>query len=261
MHPEIFHWGVLHIRSYGLMLALAFLVGTAIAVREARRLSLDEDQVVTVILIVLIASVLGARALYVLEHIEEFRRSWGSVIAVWQGGLTFYGGLIAGTVAGLLSARRMKLPMWTVADALTPSLALGTAFGRGRLLAQRLLLRTSDPAAVGGGVPAGFVRGTGVRERQGPSFAALLRSSPACAVRRRVVAARRLRCPERSSGSSSPSSRWCAFPRRHPRLRARSQPDPAPRVRHQESSDELRALAVLDVDGAAAPPSRGGPRA
>jgi phosphatidylglycerol:prolipoprotein diacylglycerol transferase len=130
MHPEVFHWGVLHIRSYGLMLAIAFLVGTAIAAREARRLSLDEDQVVTVVLIVLIASVLGARALYVLEHIEEFRRSWGSVVAVWQGGLTFYGGLIAGTVAGLLSARRMKLPMWTVADALTPSLALGTAFGR-----------------------------------------------------------------------------------------------------------------------------------
>lgn len=130
MHPEVFHWGVIHIRSYGLMLALAFLVGTAIAVREARRLSLDEDQVVTVILIVLVASVLGARALYVLEHIEEFRRSWGSVVAVWQGGLTFYGGLIAGTVVGLLSARRMKLPMWVVADALTPSLALGTAFGR-----------------------------------------------------------------------------------------------------------------------------------
>jgi phosphatidylglycerol:prolipoprotein diacylglycerol transferase len=130
VYPELFHWGVIHIRSYGLMLAIAFLVGTAIAVREARRLALDEDQLVTVVLVVLVASVLGARALYVLEHIEEFRRSWGSVLAVWQGGLTFYGGLIAGTVAGLLTARRMRLPMWTVADALTPSLALGTAFGR-----------------------------------------------------------------------------------------------------------------------------------
>lgn len=130
MYPELFHWGVIHIRSYGLMLAIAFLVGTAIAVREARRLALDEDQLVTVVLVVLVASVLGARALYVLEHIDEFRRSWGSVVAVWQGGLTFYGGLIAGTVAGLLIARRMRMPMWKVADALTPSLALGTAFGR-----------------------------------------------------------------------------------------------------------------------------------
>jgi phosphatidylglycerol:prolipoprotein diacylglycerol transferase len=130
MFPELFQWGFLHIRSYGVLLAVAFLVGTWLALRESRRLALDEDKVVNVILVVLVASVLGARALYVMEHIEEFRREWGSVIALWQGGLTLYGGVIAGTVAGLIAARRFGLPMWTVADALTPSLALGTAFGR-----------------------------------------------------------------------------------------------------------------------------------
>ena len=51
MHPEILHWGWIHVRSYGLMLAVAFLVGTAIALREARRLALDEDKLVTVILL------------------------------------------------------------------------------------------------------------------------------------------------------------------------------------------------------------------
>ena len=130
MHPEILHWGWIHVRSYGLMLAVAFLVGTAIALREARRLALDEDKLVTVILLVLVASVLGARALYVFEHVDEFRHSWGGVLAVWQGGLTLYGGIVAGVITGLLAARRMGLPMWTVADALTPSVALGTAFGR-----------------------------------------------------------------------------------------------------------------------------------
>jgi phosphatidylglycerol:prolipoprotein diacylglycerol transferase len=130
MHPELFHWGLLHIRSYGVMLAVAFLVGTWIALREARRLSLDEDKVVNVILVILVASVLGARALYVMEHIQEFRREWGTVIALWQGGLTLYGGLIGGTVAGLIAARKFGLPMWTLADALTPSVALGTMFGR-----------------------------------------------------------------------------------------------------------------------------------
>ena len=130
MHPEIAHWGFLHIRSYGLMLALAFLIGTWLSLREARRLALDEDRLVNVILVVLVASVLGARALYVMEHIQEFRREWGSVIALWQGGLTLYGGIVAGTAAGLMAARRFGLPMWTVADALTPSLALGAAIGR-----------------------------------------------------------------------------------------------------------------------------------
>ena len=130
MHPEILHVGVLHVRSYGLLLAVAFLVGTWLALREARRMRLDEDRMVTVILVTLVASVLGARALYVLEHVNEFRREWGSVLALWQGGLTLYGGVVAGTLGGLLTARQLGLPMWLVADALTPSLALGTMFGR-----------------------------------------------------------------------------------------------------------------------------------
>lgn len=130
MYPELFHWGFLHVRTYGLLLAVAFLVGTWIALREARRLGLDEDHLVTVILVTLVASILGARALYVLEHIGDYRQSWGSVLAVWQGGLTLYGGVAAGTIVGLWSAKRLHLPMWTVADALAPSVALGTGFGR-----------------------------------------------------------------------------------------------------------------------------------
>ena len=130
MHPELLHWGIVHIRSYGVMLATAFLVGTAIALREARRLRLNEDRLVTVILVTLVAAVLGARGLYVIEHVDEFRHEWGGALALWQGGLTLYGGIVTGTVAGLIAARQLGLPMWVVADALTPSLALGTAFGR-----------------------------------------------------------------------------------------------------------------------------------
>jgi|SRR6267378_1817961 len=130
MHPELAHWGFLHIRSYGLMLAVAFLTGTWLALVEARRRGLDEDKLVTVILLTLVASILGARALYVVEHLGEFRREWGSVLALWQGGLTLYGGVVLGSIVGLASARRLGLPMWTVADTLTPSFALGTMFGR-----------------------------------------------------------------------------------------------------------------------------------
>ena len=109
MHPEILHWGVLRITSYGLMLAIAFLVGTWLALRESRRLGLDEDRVVTVILVALVAGVVGARALYVAEHLRDFRGTYLSVLALWQGGLTLYGGIVAGTVAGLFVARRTEL--------------------------------------------------------------------------------------------------------------------------------------------------------
>ena len=130
MHPELLSLGLIHIRSYGALLAIAFLVGTWLALKEARRLKLDEDRLVTVILVSLIAGVLGARMLYVIEHIDEFRREWAGALAIWQGGLTLYGGVVAGTLAGLVTARRLGQPLWVVADALTPSFALGTMFGR-----------------------------------------------------------------------------------------------------------------------------------
>ena len=130
MHPELFHWGPLHVRSYGAMMAVAFLFGTWLALKDARRRGLDEDRLVSVILVALVAGVLGARLLYVIEHVDEFRREWGSAVAIWEGGLTLYGGIVAGAFGGLVAARKFGLPMWAVADTLTPSLAIGTMFGR-----------------------------------------------------------------------------------------------------------------------------------
>src|SRR5258705_11312897 len=98
------------------MMAVAFVVGTFLGLREARRLGLDEDRVVNVILVTLIASVFGARMLYVLEHLPEFRREWTSVLALWQGRLTFYGGIAAGTFAGLVAGRGMRFPVWATSD-------------------------------------------------------------------------------------------------------------------------------------------------
>jgi phosphatidylglycerol:prolipoprotein diacylglycerol transferase len=128
--PEIGHFGFFHLRTYGLMLAVAFLVGTWVGLREARRMGIDEDAFLSVVLVALVSAIFGARLLYVLEHIDEYRRSWPTVLAVWQGGLTLYGGIVAGSVGGLWMAKQLKLPMWRVADALAPSIALGTVFGR-----------------------------------------------------------------------------------------------------------------------------------
>lgn len=130
MHPDLLRWGFVHVTSYGLMLAIAFLAGTGLSLREARRRGLDEDALVTAILVALLAAVAGARALYVVEHLSEFRGNPGAVLALWQGGLTLYGGIVAGVAAGLIAARRLRLPMWTAADAVAPAFALGTMFGR-----------------------------------------------------------------------------------------------------------------------------------
>src|SRR5258705_12752534 len=68
------------------MLALAFLVGTGIALGEARRLRLDEDRLITGILITLVAAVLGARGVYLVEHVDEVRPHLGGAVGPWGGG-------------------------------------------------------------------------------------------------------------------------------------------------------------------------------
>ena len=49
---------------------------------------------------------------------------------IQRGGLVYYGGLIGGTLAGLLYVWKSKLPLWKFADALAPSIALGYVPGR-----------------------------------------------------------------------------------------------------------------------------------
>jgi phosphatidylglycerol:prolipoprotein diacylglycerol transferase len=211
MHPEVLHIGFLHLRSYGLMMAIAFVVGTFLGLREARRLGLDEDKVVNVVLVTLVASVFGARMLYVLEHLGEFRREWTSVLALWQGGLTLYGGVVAGTFAGLVAARRMGLPVWVTADALTPAFALGTMFGRIGCFLNGCCYGRPTSLPVGVVFPARLVRRVGVRwaARYTPAqlyaaFAGLLLFAILQSTRHRF------RVRARCSGRSSCCSRSCA---------------------------------------------------
>jgi phosphatidylglycerol:prolipoprotein diacylglycerol transferase len=130
MFPEIFHFGPLHLRSFGVMLAAAFLVGTWLALKEARRRGLDESKLINLVLVILVSSILGARGMYVLTHLEEYRSHPLMAFALWEGGLTLYGGLALGTIAGFAYMRRAGMPMGVTADVLTPSVALGVAIAR-----------------------------------------------------------------------------------------------------------------------------------
>ncbi len=130
MLPEILHYGPFHLRSFGVMLALAFLAGTWVALKDARRRGLDETEVLNLVLVILVASIVGARGMYAATHAAEFAGRPLAVFAVWEGGLTLYGGLILGTIAGFAFMARAGLPLGATADALTPGVALGAGIAR-----------------------------------------------------------------------------------------------------------------------------------
>ena len=130
MRPVLFQLGALPIRSYGLLIAVAFMVGIWIARRRAANSRYDPDIVIDLSVIVILVSIIGARLAYVFVRWDYYQHDLLGVFRLWEGGLALYGGIVAGTLAGLWFFRRRSIDMWAGADLMVPSLAMGVAIGR-----------------------------------------------------------------------------------------------------------------------------------
>ena len=132
MNPILIQIGPLTIRYYGLMYAVAILVGLALVRRDVRRrgLSITDDDVVNIVLIAVAAGILGARAYYVAFNWDFYGQNWKEIPAIWHGGLAIHGGLAGGVLAGWWFVRRHNLPFLLMSDVAAPTLILGQAFGR-----------------------------------------------------------------------------------------------------------------------------------
>lgn len=130
MHPIIAQWGPVTLYSYGLLVALGFLAGVALARRLARRVGWDPDRIATLCVWIILAGLVGARLWYVAQYWGEFvDRPWEALF-LWQGGLVFYGGWLAALAVGWGYARRQQWDGWMVADLLAPVIALAHGIGR-----------------------------------------------------------------------------------------------------------------------------------
>ncbi len=125
MHPVIFGF----IKSYGLLLALSFLVGIWLSVRRGRRRGLSPDLVLDLCFAVLISSLIGVRLYFVLTHPGHFH-PWYRALYIWEGGLTLYGGIIAATATVWWLCRRRKVPFLRMADVMAPAVVLGIGITR-----------------------------------------------------------------------------------------------------------------------------------
>jgi phosphatidylglycerol:prolipoprotein diacylglycerol transferase len=127
-----FHLGGLTVYWYGVLVAFGFLAGLWTASRRAPRDGLRAESVLDTGPWLLLGAVVGSRALYVINNWQdEFAgKSILDLFNLRLGGLVFYGGLIGAALATILYLRLKKLPLWKMADALAPSIALGAMFGR-----------------------------------------------------------------------------------------------------------------------------------
>jgi prolipoprotein diacylglyceryltransferase len=141
MYPTILKMGPVTIHSYGLMIAIGFGFGLVLMYQLAKREGLPAGKLMDLAFWVALAGIIGSRLIYILIRWNEyitplFTEGDFKVFKIWEGGLTFYGGLIGGLLVGLLLVRRWRLPGLQILDIAGPALALGQAFGRiGCLLA------------------------------------------------------------------------------------------------------------------------------
>lgn len=121
-------WGI-KIYTYGLLVALGALVAYFILLKLASREGLDKGKVENVMIVTLLSGLLGGRLAYVIEHPEQIK-GFLDALAIWNGGMDFFGGLALGLVGALGGVFYYKLPLWKTADMSVIALSIAHAVGR-----------------------------------------------------------------------------------------------------------------------------------
>ncbi|MGI5822415.1 MAG: prolipoprotein diacylglyceryl transferase [Dethiobacteria bacterium] len=131
MHPIIFKIGDFPIYAYGVALFVAFSVGIIWSLREAETGGVNQDYLYEVILIGIVLALLGSRLTYVFLNWDFYRgEPWWKIFAFREGGLTFYGGLLAALLGGYFYCLYRKISFLKLLDFVTPFIALGYAITR-----------------------------------------------------------------------------------------------------------------------------------
>jgi len=115
---------------HGLFSAVGIAVGVSIAYIFARRRGIPEDEIYNIALLIVVGGIIGARTLFVLEHLENFRDSPLDVFRINEGGISIYGALIGGALFGTIYVWLRHIPFHKGADAAALGAIVGMAIGR-----------------------------------------------------------------------------------------------------------------------------------
>ena len=116
---------------FGLMVGAAFLLGLQLAIREAQRLLPQQPReiMLNACLWAFFTGIVGARLFHILEYPRQFLADPTAMI-LSRAGFTIFGGLIVGTICGLIYCRAKRAPIPVMLDAAAPGIMLAYAIGR-----------------------------------------------------------------------------------------------------------------------------------
>ncbi len=129
MYPVIYEIGPVTIYSFGLMMALGFIVAGVLVSREFARRGLDAELGSSVVFWAALGGLLGARLWVIINDHDRFLEA--PLSFVFSGaGFVWYGGLVGGFIAVTWFIRRHGLPWLETTDCIAVALPLGHAIGR-----------------------------------------------------------------------------------------------------------------------------------
>lgn len=131
--PIIFSIGAVKIRWYGLMYVVGFLLAWWLARKRAAQSwsVIKPNQIDDMVFYAMLGVILGGRLGYTFVYgWQQIAEDPLYVFRVWEGGMSFHGGLAGVLIAMWLFGRRTGLRMWEVTDFVAPLVPLGLGFGR-----------------------------------------------------------------------------------------------------------------------------------
>lgn len=131
MYPVLLELGPIKLHTYGLMIALGFLLALYLIQRDAAKIGVSANDVSEMGMWTLLIGLAGTRLFHIFMFPEFY--SWSDPIgwvAIWNGGLVFQGALPFGFAYLYFAMRAKKIPVGPMCDAAFPYLPLAQAFGR-----------------------------------------------------------------------------------------------------------------------------------
>lgn len=125
-----FSIGGFTIKYYGILIAIGFLMGLVIAQQEAKRTGQNPDDYLDYLLIMILPAIIGARFYYVVFSWDYYSQHPDQILAIRNGGLAIYGGIIAATITMILVAKIKKKSFWLIGDTICMGLLVGQIIGR-----------------------------------------------------------------------------------------------------------------------------------
>ena len=130
-----FHIGGKAIYWYGILIALGVVLALWFCMTQKEKYGITEDDLLDAVLWGIPLSIVGARLYYVIFYLDLFKNAdgsfdWGGAVAIWDGGLAIYGGVIAAFLTAFVLCRRKGIPMGALTDLIVMGFLIGQGVGR-----------------------------------------------------------------------------------------------------------------------------------